>query len=170
MLDFRYQTFIELCKIKNYTKTAEYLHITQPAVTQHIKYLEDIYGGKLFNYKGKVLSLTQRGKLLYDFTSTMITDSLQIRDIVSSANDESIVLSFGATRTIGEYVMPKILQGLMEKMPNLHFAMPVENTQILLQMMRDGEISFAFLEGFFDKFHYDSLLFSTDDFIAICSS
>ncbi|MDO4589523.1 MAG: LysR family transcriptional regulator [Fusobacterium sp.] len=39
MLDFRVYTFLELCKTLSYTKTAENLYITQPAVTQHIKYL-----------------------------------------------------------------------------------------------------------------------------------
>ena len=52
MLDFRLKTFLTLCKAMNYTKTAEILHITQPAVSQHIKYLEEDYGVRLFNYKG----------------------------------------------------------------------------------------------------------------------
>lgn len=50
----------------NYTKTAEALHITQPAVTQHIRFLEEQYGCRLFSYTGKVLQLTEKGKL--DFT------------------------------------------------------------------------------------------------------
>ena len=43
MLDFRIYTFLELCKTLSYTKTAEKLHMTQPAVTQHIKFLEELY-------------------------------------------------------------------------------------------------------------------------------
>ena len=53
MLDFRHETFLALCRIKNYTKTAEFLHMTQPAVTQHIKFLENYYNVKLFNYERK---------------------------------------------------------------------------------------------------------------------
>ena len=48
MLNYKLSTFLELCETKNYTKTAEKLHMTQPAVTQHIKYLEQYYGTKLF--------------------------------------------------------------------------------------------------------------------------
>lgn len=60
MLDFRVDTFIELCRTRNYTKTAENLHMTQPAVSQHIKYLEEFYGCKLFNYNKKVLTITEQ--------------------------------------------------------------------------------------------------------------
>lgn len=53
MLNYKLSTFLELCETKNYTKTAEKLHMTQPAVTQHIKYLEQYYGTKLFYYDEK---------------------------------------------------------------------------------------------------------------------
>ena len=53
MLNYKLSTFLELYETKNYTKTAEKLHMTQPAVTQHIKYLEQYYGTKLFYYDEK---------------------------------------------------------------------------------------------------------------------
>ena len=49
MLDFRHETFLTLCSCNSFTKAAELLHITQPAVSQHIKHLEDFYGCKLFD-------------------------------------------------------------------------------------------------------------------------
>ena len=62
MLNYKLSTFLELCETKNYTKTAEKLHMTQPAVTQHIKYLEQYYGTKLFYYdEKKRLHLTDQG-------------------------------------------------------------------------------------------------------------
>jgi len=48
MLDFRHHTFLTICACDSFTKAAELLHITQPAVSQHIKYLEEFYGCKLF--------------------------------------------------------------------------------------------------------------------------
>ena len=61
MLDFRIHTFLCVCRHMNYTRAAAELHITQPAVSQHIRYLEREYGAKLFSYKGKHLQLTQAG-------------------------------------------------------------------------------------------------------------
>ena len=48
MLDFRVYTFLEVCKYMNFTKAAEALHITQPAVSQHIRFIEDYYQTRLF--------------------------------------------------------------------------------------------------------------------------
>ena len=48
MLDFRINTFLTVCEYMNFTKAAQILCITQPAVSQHIKYLEKIYDTKFF--------------------------------------------------------------------------------------------------------------------------
>ena len=53
MLDFRVYTFLAVCEYMNYTRAAEALHITQPAVSQHIRYLENMYQVKLFLAEGK---------------------------------------------------------------------------------------------------------------------
>ena len=65
MLDFRIDTFLCVCKYLNFTKAANELNITQPAVSQHIHYLENEYGVKLFSQEGKKLLITDSGKLLY---------------------------------------------------------------------------------------------------------
>ena len=53
MIDHRLHTFLTVCKYMNYTKAAQELFITQPAVSQHIRYLEKYYGVSLFSYSGK---------------------------------------------------------------------------------------------------------------------
>ncbi|MBR4879827.1 MAG: LysR family transcriptional regulator [Clostridia bacterium] len=167
MIDFRHETFLALCEIKSYTKTAEYLHITQPAVSQHIKHLENLYGGKLFIYSGKELLLTERGQKLYDYTKRISVDCRKIKDeLVKSKNT---TISFGATLTIGEYIMPDVISRIMKLYPDIHFNMYVENTSILLKKLENGDISFAVIEGFFDKSCYDYELFRNEPFIGICS-
>ena len=169
MLDFRHETFLALCRIGNYTKTAEFLHITQPAVTQHIKFLENYYDVKLFNYEKKNLSLTREGKLLYDYAMTMSADNKKIRDILAEKDTESVSVSFGTTLTVGEYVMPGILGKLLCKYPGSSVTMSVENTKVLLEKLKNGEINFVILEGFFEKTKYDSVTFSEEEFVAVCS-
>ncbi|PTV98225.1 DNA-binding transcriptional LysR family regulator [Halanaerobium saccharolyticum] len=169
MIDFRHQTFLELCQIKNYTKTAEKLHITQPTVSQHIKHLEEYYGVKLFNYSSKKLNLTAAGKKLYHYTERMRADSREIAKTISNKSSKQNI-KFGATLSIGEFVMPDILDQAMEENPELNFDMLVENTATLLQKLKAGEINFAILEGFFDKTKYGYHLFSREKFIGICSA
>ena len=58
MVDYRIETFLLLCELMNYRKTAEALRITQPAVTQQIHFLERQYGCKLFDYRNHQLTKT----------------------------------------------------------------------------------------------------------------
>ena len=64
MQDFRVETFLTVCRTMNYTRAAKALNITQPAVSQHIAHLEKAYGARLFDYRGKRLTLTEAGELV----------------------------------------------------------------------------------------------------------
>ena len=78
MLDPRWNTFLAVCETMNYTRAAEQLCLTQPAVTHHIHYLEDHYGCRLFSYEGKVLRLTEAGLRLREFTRSMAYNSQKV--------------------------------------------------------------------------------------------
>ena len=76
MLDYRTETFLTVCKTLNFTTAAKQLNITQPAVSQHIHFLEKQYNTTLFAYKNKELSLTPSGQILYKhlgLTSNLVT-------------------------------------------------------------------------------------------------
>ena len=169
MLNFRYETFLALCEIKNYTKTAEKLHITQPAVTQHIKYLEDRYDCKLFEYKNRKLNLTSEGKYLFEYIKTIQADSIHIKEKLSHNTEKEIKIRFGATLSIGEYIMPSILSTLLEDNPNYKIHMTVANTQVLLEKLNRGDLDFLLVEGMFDKGQYHSVLISEEKFVPLCA-
>jgi DNA-binding transcriptional LysR family regulator len=169
MLDYRHETFLALCKIKSYTKTAKALNITQPAVTQHIKALEEYYGNRLFTYADKTLTLTEHGKLLYQFASTVASDRDMLAEMLRRNVLSAPPLRFGATLSIGQYIMPDILERLLQKNPDTPVSMLVENTQHLLEKLDRGEIQFALIEGLFDKTAYHSELFSIEPFVGICA-
>jgi len=61
MLDFRMETFLTASRLLSYTETARELHITQPAVSQHIHFLEEHYNAKLFQYEGKSFASPKPG-------------------------------------------------------------------------------------------------------------
>ncbi len=170
MLDFRLDTFLALCELGSYTRTAARLHITQPAVTQHIQHIEKHFGCLLFARKGRSLSLTPAGKRLYDFALTMRADSGKIRELLAKDDPEERPMRFGATLSIGEYVLPPILAELLRADPSLHPTMFVSNTRNLLTMLREGKIDFAFLEGIFDKGEYHSQVFSRERFVPVCAA
>lgn len=169
MIDFRHETFLALCEIMNYTKTAEFLHITQPAVTQHIQFLEDKYQCQLFHYENKKLTLTTQGKELRSFLSRIVSDMKHFKRNIKNNVEENDSIVFGATLSIGEYLMPDILSQVLIKDPRLTIHMEVGNTQVLLDKLWNGEIDFAIVEGIFDKSRYHSKLFRLENFIPVCA-
>lgn len=84
MLDPRWHTFLTLCETINYTRAAEKLCLTQPAVTHHIQYLESHYHCKLFRYEGKVLFLTEAGRKLRDYTRSMAYNSTKVEEAMAA--------------------------------------------------------------------------------------
>jgi len=169
MLDFRHETFLILSSCGSFTKAAEILHITQPAVSQHIKYLEEFYGCKLIDSTGRRIKLTRQGELLREFAMTVFADSKHLRQNIAELDTETMQFSFGATLSIGEYVMPDILSRLLIKYPRMQIHMSVANTQVLLERLRRGELEFIIVEGLFDKSEYDATLFSLENFVPVCS-
>lgn len=167
MIDYRLQTFLLLCDELNYTETARKLHITQPNVSQHIRYLEDYYKVKLFRYENRKLSMTEEGEKLRRMVIRLKSESTKIKQEMDDFEDKRTRINFGATLTIGEYIMPDIISEL--DFDKYSVTMLVENTHTLLQKLEDGIIDFAIIEGHFDKVKYDSVLFSKEEFIAVGS-
>lgn len=153
----------------NYTNTAKILHITQPAVSQHIKSLEKTYGVKLFCYNNKVLKLTQEGQVLYEFSIAMKTSSDRVKEKLLNITNENTFLKFGTTLTIGEYTMEPLIKKLLIKHPSIKINMQVANTENLLLKLQKGSIDFAILEGHFDKSKYGYYPFKQESFIGVCA-
>lgn len=169
MLDIRIETFLTLCETRSYTKTAAMLCITQPAVTQHIKYLESKYSSKLFYYSGKQLMLTPSGETLRRLAMEMTINNKKIYEQVKNSDSPVNILNFGATLTIAEYIMPQIIKNYIDSNPDTHINMYSANTTTLLAMLDSGEIDFAYIEGYFQKSDYEYKLFCKEAFIPVCS-
>ena len=123
MQDFRMETFLTVCELLNYTRAAEALHITQPAVSQHIRCLEEYYGVKLFRYEGKRLRLTEAGALLRNAATTMKHDEIILRELLASGDRPRF--AFGATLTIGDFVLPPKLARYLIDNPEADVRMAV---------------------------------------------
>ena len=78
MIDTRVKTFLTLCDILNYRQTAEKLNMTQPAVTQHIHYLENLYGCKLFIYDRRSLKMTPEAEVLKKYAENVLYQEIKM--------------------------------------------------------------------------------------------
>lgn len=168
MLDFRMETFLAVCQCMNFTRASEQLNITQPAVSQHIRFLEKHYNTKLFRYEGKKLRLTGAGEILRNASLTMMHDEMCMQSEMQKS-EETEEIRFGATRTVGDVLMGKILENYLKNYPEAGIHMIVENTKELLQRLDEGTIDFALVEGFFKKSEYDYQKYSDENYIGVCS-
>ena len=168
MLDFRMETFLTVCQFMNFTRASEKLNITQPAVSQHIRFLEEHYHTRLFRYEGRKLKLTEAGEILRNASLTMMHDEQSMQNRMA-AGESAEELCFGATRTIGDVLMGKILKKHMDQYPDSRIRMIVENTRELLRRLDEGSIDFALVEGFFQKSEYECIRFSDEPYIAVCA-
>lgn len=170
MIDFRIETYLSLCRTMNYTRTAEVLNVTQPTVTQHVRYLEEKYGCKLFSYVGKTLSLTKQGERLRDFAIAMSYNSNCIQEKMQQGKTRKPAMRIGATKTIGEFVIGPMVSKYLIQNPDCELSLLVDNTHTLLGLLERGELDFAVVEGFFDKSKYGYQLFKNELFIGVCAA
>ena len=168
MLDFRMETFLTVCQCMNFTRASEKLNITQPAVSQHIHFLEKHYNTKLFRYEGKKLKLTGAGEILRNASLTMMHDEISMQNQMQKTDEEEEI-HFGATRTVGDVLMGRILEHYLRRYPDAKICMIVDNTQELLRKLDEGIIDFALVEGFFQKNEYDHQKYSDENYIAVCA-
>lgn len=170
MLDPRLHTFLVLCEQMSYTKTAAVLSMTQPAVTQHIQYLEQHYGVKLFTYEARRLSLTPEGNFLKGAVTTLSVDAKKIEEKIRSMEDKKRRFRLGATLTIGEFVAPAVLEGYLIDHPEISLSMVVANTATLLGRLESGALDAALIEGYFDRRAFDAQLLQRETFIAVAAA
>ena len=165
MLDYRIDTFLTLCESMNYRKTAEMLHISQPAVTQQIHYLENQYGQKLFVYENRRLVKTEAAAILEQYARAA---KLQQQDLLEKLESSPIhTLRIGATKTIGDYYLKEDIRRYLQS-PDNALTLIVDNTEHLLRLLEENELDFSVVEGFFDKTRFDSILLRREPFVGIC--
>lgn len=166
MLDYRILTFLKLCETMNYRITAEELNMTQPAVTQHIHYLEEEYECKLFIYNRKKLEKTNQAILLEEYARSAYYNEIYLKRKIKSEN--KIKINIGATKTIGEFVIGEKIKKLV-KNEKYDISLTIDNTENLIKLMELNKLDFILVEGIFNKDKYGYRLYKKDEFIGICS-
>ena len=156
MLDFRIATFLQLCETKSYTKTARLLDITQPSVTQHIKYLQRRYQCKLFSYEGKTLRLTPEGEYLRRQAEAMTKMSAKIVADLQRMGDTRQALRFGYPEELGEAAAAKIIAGMLKQDGAPEINLFVKKTDELIAMLENGQLDFILADSISENVQYIS--------------
>lgn len=113
MDDFRLKVFIAAARTLSFTRAAEQLYISQPAVSKHVGELESRYKVQLFTRRGSHLELTDAGRTMLEAAGRLLDDYRRLEYEMSLCADQTGgELRLGASTTIAQYLLPPILGAL----------------------------------------------------------
>lgn len=149
MLDFRLKVFYTVAQRLNFTRAAAELFITQPAVTRHIKELENEFKSSLFERSGnKKISLTPAGETLLTYTTQLLDTYRELEyDMNMLVNKHSGTLHIGASNTVAQYVLPPLLAQFHKKFKDIQVLLVTGNTEDIEQALLDHSIEIGVVEG-----------------------
>ncbi|MEK3700424.1 selenium metabolism-associated LysR family transcriptional regulator [Paenibacillus sp. FSL R10-2199] len=132
----------------SFSAAALTLHMTQPAVTMQIQALEDYFGAKLFDRSTKKIMLSEAGRTLMPFALRSM-QLMRETDQAMSAFTHMLEgrLQLGASLTIGEYVLPRLLGPFGREYPNISIMMKVMNTTQIMEEINKHQLNFGLIEA-----------------------
>ncbi|OXM85871.1 selenium metabolism-associated LysR family transcriptional regulator [Paenibacillus rigui] len=132
----------------SFSNAAQALHMTQPAVTMQVQSLEDYFGTKLFNRSTKKIELSEAGRTLLPFAKRSI-DLMKETDVSMSKFTHMLEgrLHLGASMTVGEYILPRLLGPFGKEYPNISVSLKVINTRQILDEILNHQLNFGIVEA-----------------------
>lgn len=148
MADRRLHVFYSVARLLSFTKAAESLHMTQPAVTFQVRQLEEHFNTRLFDRTHNKISLTLAGECVLKRAEKIfeIYDDLE-NSVRELTGEISGVLILGASTTIAEYMLPALLGDFKEKYPDVNIRLKVSNTDGIVSMVENNVIDLGVVEA-----------------------
>ncbi len=148
MADRRLQVFHTVARLLSFTKAAESLHMTQPAVTFQVRQLEEYFNTRLFDRTHNRISLTDAGKRVFEYADDIFDLYAQMDNAVRDITGEiSGVLIIGASTTIAEYMLPSLLGDFKKKYPDVSVHLKVSNSDGVVSMVENNDIDLGVVEA-----------------------
>ena len=170
-MDHKLKIFKEVAINKSFTKAAENLFLSQPAISKTIKNLEEKYGKALFVRQGNHIDLTADGKVFLNYANKLLALYAEMEDVFSGESQElPTQLKIGASTTIGQYVIPSIVADIQKDNSEFHFQLICGNTEDIQNQLLLEKIDFAIVEGenHNNRLHYDR--FVKDELVLVTST
>ncbi|WP_019242803.1 MULTISPECIES: LysR family transcriptional regulator [Bacillus] len=140
--------FVKVVELKSFSRAAEDLYMTQPAVSQYIQSLEQVIGMRLLERTNKIISLTRAGEIVYVKGKEILNLYGRMQRLLEDlSNDVNGEISIGASYTYGEYQLPHIIAKMKELYPNITPNITIANTKEILEMVNNYSLDIGIIEG-----------------------
>ena len=148
MSDRRLQVFHVVAGVLSFTRAADILHMTQPAVTHQIRQLEEELNARLFDRSNNRISLTAAGEQVMQYAEKIIGLYGEMSESVKSlTGDRAGLITIGASTTIAEYMLPGLLGDFRKHFPEVQICLRVANTDAIVSLVADNTIDLGVVEG-----------------------
>ena len=148
MSDRRLKVFHTVAKILSFTKAAEALHMTQPAVTFQVRQLEEYFNTRLFDRTHNKVNLTPAGERVSEFAERIFDLYAEMENSVRDLTGEiSGTLTVGASTTIAEYMLPALLGEFKNRYPDINLRLKVSNSEGIVSMVEHNVIDLGVVES-----------------------
>ena len=169
MLDPKIYTLLKLEELGSYTRAAEALSLTQPAVSHHVKLLEEEYGVQIFVKGSRELKPTAAGALLLKYAHRAAAISEKARQALKDSVNQIERLSIGITPTASDLLAPQVIAAYLNAHPNMRVEVVRGPIKKIDAMLRFYELDFAIVDGVMPSGRYSSILLGTDYLCLIAS-
>ncbi len=148
MADRRLQVFHTVARLLSFTKAAETLHMTQPAVTFQVRQLEEYFNTRLFDRTHNRISLTEAGERVYEYADRIFDLYNDMENSVREMTGEIRgALTIGASTTIAEYMLPALLGDFGTRYPEVTIHLRVSNSDGIVSMVENNTIDLGVVEA-----------------------
>ncbi len=162
MVDPKIESLLTVAKYGNFTRAAEVLSLTQPAVSHHIKQLENELGITIFSRKKGDLRLTVAGEIVVKYAMRMNAIYDRMKEVLSDRENNIERLRIGITHTAESNVIAEVLAKYGSDNPDIIITIITDSIKNLYSMLENYEIDFAIVEGISGNSDINSLLLDTD--------
>ena len=170
-MDYRDEVFLTVAENLSFSKAAEELFISQPAVTKHIKELESRINTDLFDRKGNKIYLTRAGKLAYQHLKQIKQQYREMEFEMGRLNNAFRgALKIGASSTISQYLLPAALASFHRRFPRIKLEMVNGNSFEMEQKLLSRTIDLALVENESVQSNIRYLDFMEDEIVAVTGS
>jgi DNA-binding transcriptional LysR family regulator len=170
MADRRLQVFFTVAKQLSFTKAAELLFMTQPAVTFQVKQLEEHFNTRLFERSHGKISLTPAGELALDYAERILNMTGEMEARISELTGQvSGPLLIGASTTIAEYMLPRLLGEFKRKHPETQARLTVANSETIEHKVADHTLDLGLIESPSHNPNLVTKVCCEDELVMICA-
>ncbi|MFV0522843.1 MAG: LysR family transcriptional regulator [Mangrovibacterium sp.] len=169
-MDYRDEVFMAVAEKLSFSKAAQMLFISQPAVTKHIKELENKFQTNLFERKGNKIHLSPAGELCYNKLKLIRQQYQELAYELGRINDvHRGQLNIGASSTISQYVIPEVLANFHKRYPFIKLNLFNGNSDTIIRRLQQNELDIALVENNHSENNIRYAAFLDDEIIAVAS-